>query len=103
VLIAQNQIDGIRRQRQGISRAISPSAVLTVAVALELSGALGTPPREALDLAKAVLLGEGEHRQGELVTVRVDVRAVERRMAIRLAEAVEAHPQPRRGRPVRGR
>ena len=98
-VIAQNHIDGVQSERQGVSRAISPAAVLTIAVAMELMEALQTPIAGALHLAKSLLLDAGEHSPAEGMTLRVDVHSIERRMAGRLTEAVEAHPPPRRGRP----
>lgn len=98
-VIAQNHIDGVQRERQGVSRAISPAAVLTIAVAMELMEALRIPVAGALRLASSVLHDAGEHSPAEGMMLRVDVRAIERRIAGRLTEAVEAHPPPRRGRP----
>lgn len=98
-VIAQNHIDGVQRERQGVSRAISPEAVLTIAVAIELMEALQTPIAGALRLARLLLLEAGEHSPAQGMTLRVDVQAIERKMAGRLTEAVEAHPPPRRGRP----
>ena len=98
-VIANHDIDGVRRERQGVSRAISPTAVLTIAVALDLMAALQTPIASALHLANALVLKTGEHSPAEGILLRVDVGVIERRMAARLTEAVESHPPPRRGRP----
>jgi hypothetical protein len=98
-IIAQNHIDGVQRERQGVSRAISPAAVLTIGVAMELMEALRIPIAGALDLARLLLVDAGEHSPAEGIVLRVDVHAIERRMAGRLTEAVEAHPPPKRGRP----
>jgi hypothetical protein len=102
-VIADHSIDGVRRERQGVSRAISPDAVLTLAVAIELMEALQVPAGSALRFARALLLDAGEHSPARGVVLHVDVPAIERRMAARLTEAVEAHPPPRRGRPPRPR
>jgi len=88
--------------RQGKSRAIPPTAVLTVAVAMELTEHLGIPLLVALDLAGA-LRHTGEHSPAEGLFIRLDVAAMERRVALRLNEAVEANPPPRRGRPPRSK
>ena len=100
-VIANHDIDGVRRERQGVSRAISPAAVLTIAVALELMEAFQTPVAIALRLARALVLRNGEHAPREGILLRIDVGAIERKMAARLTEAVESHPPPRRGRPPR--
>jgi len=101
--IAQNEIDGVRRERQGISRAISPSAVLVLAVALRLIDALQMPVSRALTLARSLVVDAGTHSPARELTVHVDVAEFERRMAVRLAEAVATHPPPRRGRPLRAK
>jgi hypothetical protein len=102
-VVAQNRIEGVRRERQGVSRAISPAAVLTIAIAIELMEALHAPVTSALDLAKSVIIGDGGCSPSSDVRLHVDTVAIERRIAARLTEAVEAHPPPRRGRPPRVR
>ncbi len=68
---------------------------------MELTEHLGMPLLTALNLA-AVLRHTGEHSPAEGLVIRLDVAAVERRIALSLNEAVEANPPPRRGRPPRG-
>ena len=60
--------------------------------------AIAAPVGAALELS-ARLVATGEHVFESGVAVRVDLAATERRLAVRLAEAVETHPPPRRGRP----
>ena len=99
-LIASNRIGDLRPERQGKSRAIPPRVVLTIAIAMELIQGLGASPPAALALA-AALIDTGEQSPAEGLTLRVDVAAIERRIAQRLSDAVEAHPPARRGRPPR--
>ena len=99
-VIAQADLAGVQRHGRGVGRAISPAAILTLAVGLEISEALGMPMPAALRLASR-LSDSGECLAASLITVRVDVGAIGNRMAMRLSEAVEAHPPPRRGRPPR--
>ena len=99
-LVATHGIEGIGPERQGKSRAIPPRSVLTIAVAMDLMAALGTPLRRSLTLAAAVLR-TGEHQPAAGIVLQVDVGAVERRMAIRLNDAVDANPPVPRGRPPR--
>jgi hypothetical protein len=101
VLVAQHRIEGVQREGQGVSRAISPAAVLTIAVALELMEVLQTPIARGLELARALLASGGEHWPADAMLLKLDLGAIERRMASRLTEAVEAHPPPKRGRPPR--
>jgi hypothetical protein len=101
-VIDQNRIEGIDRGGHGVSREISPKAVLTIAVAIELMDAIGSPVSEALDLAVAVAR-TGRYAPSGVTTIEVDVEAIERELAMRLSEAVEAHPPAKRGRPPRTR
>lgn len=101
-VLSLHQIDGVQRQRQGVSRAVAPTAVLTIAIALELTKVLGAPMAVALELANSVI-ATGEHSPAPGVNLRIDVAAIERRLAARLADAVETHPPKRRGRPPRAR
>ena len=98
-LVGQHEIEGVRRERQGVSRAFSPAAVVTIAIAIELIGRLVMAAPRALAVAHALVANGGEHSPGEEITLRVDVRAVERRVARRLTDAVATHPPSRRGRP----
>ena len=102
-LVGQHEIDGVRRARQGVSRAFSPAAVLTLAVALELIDQLAMSIPRALDVAHALISTGGEHALAAGIVVRIDVRAIERRVAERLTDAVAAHPPLRRGRPPSSR
>ena len=99
-LIATDRLPGVPPERQGKSRAIPPKAVLTMAVAMELTEHFGTSLHRALDLA-AALLHSGEHSPAAGLVVRLDVTAIERRIALRLNDAVDANPPVRRGRPPR--
>lgn len=98
-LVAQHAIEGVRRERQGVSRTFSPAAVLTIAVAVELMERLEMAASRALAVARSVVGSGGDHSPTDGITVRIDVRIIEQRIAGRLTDAVEAHPPPRRGRP----
>jgi hypothetical protein len=102
-VIALDGVAGVQRDRQGVRRAISPDAVVTIAVAIELIDTLDIPLARALLLASSLLRQGGHHSPTDGMSVRIDIATIERRIAARLAEAVEAHPPPRRGRPPRVR
>lgn len=102
-VVIQNRIEGVQRERQGVSRTITPSAVLTVAVAIALIEGLHLPIAVALELGAALILQGGEHSPADGLSLRVDILEIDRRISARLTEAVEAHPSPRRGRPPRVR
>jgi hypothetical protein len=102
-LVGYHVVDGVRRERQGVSRAFSPASVVTIAVAIELMERLDMAGSRAFTVAHALVAGGGEHSAGNGITLWVDVRTVERRIAERLADAVATHPPPRRGRPPASR
>jgi hypothetical protein len=99
-VVAANRIPGVEPARQGRSRAISPRAIVTIAVALELIESLAIPMMAALDLATRLIV-HGEHRASPRISIHLDVAAIERRVASRLGDAVESNPPTRRGRPPR--
>src|SRR5688572_21581546 len=99
-VLTQHDVLGVYRERQGVSRMISPQAILTIAIAILLARHLGSPIARALTLAHR-LLDDGEQALDADVVLRVDVGGIERRLATRLADAVESHPPARRGRPPR--
>ena len=98
-IVIEHPIVGVVRERQGISRTITPAAVVTIAVALALVDALHIAIGPALALAEALVRDKGEHAPVAGISLRIDLPAIERRVAARLTEAVEAHPPARRGRP----
>ena len=99
-VLTQHDLDGVQRERQGVSRSIAPRAIVTIAVAIVVSRAFGGPLGRALALASE-LIENGDHAPVPDLSLRVDVPAIERRLAARLVESVEAHPPARRGRPPR--
>jgi hypothetical protein len=99
-VLTHHRLGGIHRERQGVSRMIEPRAITVVAIAIELTRALGAPLVSALRLAEG-LVEEGVHTPTSRVSIRVDVGDIEREIAARLADAVDIHPPRRRGRPPR--
>ena len=101
-VLVRYEIAGVRRARQGVSRKLSARAVLTLDLALSLSRSASIPLGMALTLAASALeqpmpsleLGKG-------ITLSFDIEALQSSLDVRLAEAVEVAPAPRRGRPVR--
>ena len=100
-VIAQDEIEGVLREKQGVSRAIAPSAVVVIALALTLIETLQLPVRRALGIARSLIVERGTHSPAPGLTIRFDIASLERQIAERLAEAVAAHPPARRGRPPR--
>lgn len=99
-LLSHHVVSGVRQARQGVSRSVSFEALRLIAIALELTGELQTPLPQALVWAGRLAAGENPAREGNL-TISVALEAIDRRLAERLAYAVEVAPIPRRGRPPR--
>ena len=97
-VVIHNRIEGVIRERQGVSRTITPAAVVTIAVALVLVDALHIAIGPALTLAVSLIRDGGEYAPAPGVSLRVDLPAIEQRVSARLTEAVESHPPARRGR-----
>jgi hypothetical protein len=99
-VVAAGRIPGVHPDRQGKSRAITPRAIVTIAIAAEFVERLGASLPAALDLA-TILVQHGSHRLTPEMSIHIDVGAVERRITFRLGDAVEANPPAPRGRPPR--
>lgn len=98
------QVPGVSQSRQGVSRKLTPQAILILAISLRLTRDLGIPFQLALDLAKRLAeLDDAEARLtiGGEISLGINVVSVARDTDARLAHAVEVTPIPRRGRPPR--
>jgi hypothetical protein len=99
--LSHNRIEGVVQARQGISRKLSPHAVLTLHIALRLVEHLEMPLKRALtladELARSGESGGRTWRSGLSITLDLDLATQE--INHRLAQAVEITPLPRRGRP----
>ena len=95
-------VPGVRQSRQGVSRKLSPRAVLILAIGLRLVKALGVPMNIALPLAAQLAepgVAEPRIEIAGGIWLEMDVASVARDIEARLAQAVELTPIPRRGRP----
>jgi hypothetical protein len=99
--LSHNRIDGVVQARQGVSRKLSPQAVLTLHIALRLVESLEMPLRKALALANE--LGRNKQTAGYFLSpglsINLDLNQSVQEITHRLARAVEITPLPRRGRP----
>ena len=101
-VLSHHQVPGVSQARQGVSRRLSPQAVLTLDVALRISSTLGVSTSRALDLSTRVLrrpAGTETIDLGQGVSLSIDLDEVRSELLERLAHAVEIAPSPRRGRP----
>jgi hypothetical protein len=100
--LSHNHVDGVVQSRQGISRKLSPHAVLTLYIALRLVEHLEMPLKRALALANQLAEpGEGgNHALSRGLSIKLDLDQSAEEVADRLSRAVEIAPMPRRGRPA---
>jgi hypothetical protein len=85
---------------RGVARGISWSALVRIALVRDLHDRLGCSVRQALELATQLLASPTNSIPLEgAVTLGFDRQSFERILQSRLAEALEAAPRPRRGRP----
>lgn len=101
-VLSHHSISGVAKSRQGVSRRLTPRAILNLEIAIRLSDALDIPAGRALRLAHELLQDAAASTTGKGITVTVDIQAIESDLAERLAHAVEISPVPKRGRPPRG-
>ena len=101
-ILSHHRVPGVSQARQGVSRRLSPQAVLTLDIALRISSTLGVSTSRALDLSTRVLrrpAGTETIDLGQGVSLSIDLDEVRSELLERLAHAVEVAPSPRRGRP----
>lgn len=99
-LLSHNKIDGVSSECQGVARRLSLAAVETVAVVRELSTGLSIPVAVAIRIADRLLREPGRiYPASGIVRLSIDVEALRRDVAMRLAHAVEIAPHRPRGRP----
>ena len=100
-VLSHHRLTGVVHGRQGVSRKLTPQAVVMLEVALRISRSVGSPMGTALELAAKLLEGQGTRTLSlqSSVQLSVDVDAVAHSVYSRMAEAVEVTPVRRRGRP----
>jgi len=103
-VLSHHQVPGVLQQRQGVTRRVTPPALLVLDVALKLVRSLALPLPRALETAHRLIAAREGGIQLPGVTsihLRADVKALADDLSIRLERAVEISPTPRRGRPPR--
>ena len=99
-LLSHNDLDGLQRASQGVSRRLSFATVTILSLATELIDALGIKTPAAIELAAQLL----NSSTGELIVsprlhFRVQADTLRSDVLNSLARAVEIAPSPKRGRP----
>jgi hypothetical protein len=98
-VLSHHTVAGVARSRQGVSRRLTPQAILGLEIAIRLSNALSIPIARSLELAARLVRERGELSAGKGLTLALDIEVIQAELAERLANAVEIAPLPRRGRP----
>ena len=101
-LLSQHAVPGVVAARRGIALRISRTGLLHLAIARELHVQLGLGVRDALALAIEFLAQDAGTpiARGSLL-LQCDRAALVRTLDLRLRDALESAPNPRRGRPPR--
>src|SRR5689334_596062 len=87
---------------QGRSRSISPETIELLAISLLLNRDTGAPLGRAMMLAREIIQAEsGTVPLGALASLRFDVSRLRALLQQALADALEDHSEPKRGRPRR--
>lgn len=99
-ILSHNDIDGVQSETQGISRRLSLSSIIVLALAKELGESLKVNSAAALQIATRIM----ESQSGDIpisprLRVVVDLDALRADTIAHLERAVEIAPTPRRGRP----
>ena len=99
-VLSHHALPGVTQSRQGVARRLTVEAVGVLEIALRLTRAFGIPVRRALALAEGFVIDSPQiSKEFDGLEIRVDLRAIHSELAVRLSEAVEFAPTPRRGRP----
>lgn len=100
--ISQHTIADIVSARRGVARRIPHQVLLRLALTRQLHTELGLGVGDALRLAAQLLDSEGGgvHQSGHLC-LSLDLPAFEHALTVRLRDALESAPAPKRGRPAR--
>lgn len=101
-VLSHHRVPGVVQGTQGVSRRLTPQAVVQLEVALRISRSVGSTLGSAMVLAAELLRGGSASYTLELqgsVQLSVDIDAVTQSVYSRMAEAVEVTPVRRRGRP----
>ena len=105
-LLSRHEIPGVRRGRQGVSRRLSPEAIVIIRIALALADTVGVPLDAALRLAARLEKEGGEGQAIRIdgdIWIGADVGSLRTETGERLDAAVESVVHRPRGRPARGR
>lgn len=102
-LLSHHLVPGVERSRQGVQRRISDEGLLAIALVRCLTQAAGFGTPTAVDMVRRALAARSA--AGIVlpldtgVDLRIDLSVVEGQLRQQLADAIDAAPRVRRGRP----
>ena len=98
-VLSHYRVPGVSQRRQGVSRRLSPEAVLVLDLALKASRSLGMPLPQAIELARKLVVSPHSLEIEDGFSITIDLALIRADLSERIAHAVEIAPVPRRGRP----
>ncbi|MDB4916093.1 MAG: hypothetical protein JWM95_3737 [Gemmatimonadetes bacterium] len=96
-VLSQHTVPGVMSSKQGVARRLTHSAIICLALVRHLQREVGMSVAAALRVASD-LATSGTHQSG-VITLTLDIAALEQQLDARLTQALESAPTPRRGRP----
>jgi hypothetical protein len=102
-LLSRFDVPGVDSARQGLSRRISDEGIYYIALIRELTSELEVSTAKAVALAGQLLTGPGPVIVADDIELVFERSTFERRINLRVAEAVESIAPARRGRPPKRR
>ena len=105
-LLSRHTIPGASRQRQGISRRLSPHSILILDLALRINDSFGSPMSRAIEIAQDLTRSADRSRYhvSTHILLEASIHEIEAELTTLLSQAVELAPSPRRARlPARKR
>jgi hypothetical protein len=103
-VLSHHRIPGVLQKRQGITRRVTPEALLRLELVGVLTTTLDISILRALDLANRLIEEQGKGidlPESPHIRLSANLRAIAAELNERLEHALEISPNPRRGRPQR--
>ncbi|MGH7652688.1 MAG: hypothetical protein ACREMS_12715 [Gemmatimonadaceae bacterium] len=98
-VLSHYTVPGVEQKRQGITRRLSVDGLVVLGIALLLMREVGLPALRAIDTAQHLANNNGSY-QFERLSLSIDLAAFRNELLVRLENAVEIAPVPKRGRPI---
>ncbi len=97
--LSHHTVADLTQGTQGVSRRLSIDVLLVLAIALLLTGELGTTLVPAIRIAEELVRAQGALTSAAGLSIKLDLTTLITELLARLEEAVEVATLPRRGRP----